>query len=64
LIVLKGSDDQDYFSAETLESGFPERVIDFSANSRRRKQALCWRRDGAERSFGSHIATSPFGAWL
>jgi len=64
VIVLIGSDDQDYFSAETLESGFLERVIDFSTNSRRRREALCWRRDGAERSFGCHIAISPFGAWL
>ena len=41
VIVLRGSDDQDYFSAITLESGFLERAIDFSENSRRRKEALC-----------------------
>ena len=41
LIVLKGSDDQDYFSAETLESGFLERIIDFSTNSRRGAKGLC-----------------------
>src|SRR5262245_30934389 len=41
VIVLRGSDDQDHFFARTLESGFLGRVIDFSANSRRRKEALC-----------------------
>ena len=40
MIVLRGSDDRDYFSIWTLESGYLERVIDFSANSRRRMR-LC-----------------------